>query len=114
MITQELPLFTTREVITELESIKTKSISFNQPHQYKTLDNALRSIFPQQSEENKTARTKRLLGEIAHALSNEQIENINSEFQYLIDTWLDAFEKQVFEGKTLSQLLHNKEYVSTK
>lgn len=32
------------------------------------------------------------------------------EIKYLATTWLDDFEKQVFEGKTVDQLLNNRGY----
>ncbi len=73
-----------------------------------TIEKVLNSIFPQQTEENKVSRTRRILGETAAALSNEQIECINTEFQFLIDTWLDEYEKDVFNGMTLKEVLNEK------
>ena len=32
------------------------------------------------------------------------------EIKYLATTWLDEFEKQIFEGKTVDQLLNNQGY----
>lgn len=32
------------------------------------------------------------------------------EIKYLATSWLDEFEKQVFEGKTVDQLLNNRGY----
>jgi S-adenosylmethionine:tRNA-ribosyltransferase-isomerase (queuine synthetase) len=69
------------------------------------IESALNSIFPSKKEENKLQRARRILGEVALKLSDEQIEVFATEIQYLLDTWLDDYEKQVFDNKTLKQLL---------
>ena len=72
------------------------------------LENALSAIFPLPTEENQIISTKRKLGETAKTLTDEQIECMVTDFQYLIDTWLDEFECEVFGGKTLKKLLGDK------
>ncbi len=78
------------------------------------LENVLSEIFPQPTEENKVYRTRQLLGSRAQNLSDEEIETIISEFDYLINTWLDVFEKNIFQGMTLKEILKDKEYATTK
>ncbi len=70
------------------------------------LENALNSLFPDQSEENKVLRTRKHLGEVGKDLSDVQVETIISEFQFLIDTWLDEYETEVFNGQTLKEVLN--------
>lgn len=69
------------------------------------LETALSSLFPRKDEESAVIRTRRNLGAVASDFSDEQIESINAEFQYLLDQWLDALEKNIFSGKTLVQVL---------
>lgn len=71
-----------------------------------SLENVLSSILPSQTEENKTTKTRKHLGKIGHLVSDEQIECITAEFQFLIDTWLDEYEKEVFKGMTLREVLN--------
>ena len=71
-----------------------------------SLENVLSSILPSQTEENKTTKTRKHLGNIGHLVSDEQIECITAEFQFLIDTWLDEYEKEVFKGMTLREVLN--------
>lgn len=78
------------------------------------LKNALSAIFPQPTEENQIISARRKLGKTAKILTDEQIECMITDFQYLIDTWLDEFECEVFGGKTLKKLLGEKEYANTK
>ena len=78
------------------------------------LENALNAIFPLPTEENQINSARRKLGETAKILTDEQIECMVTDFQYLIDTWLDEFECEVFGGKTLKKLLGDKEDANTK
>lgn len=71
-----------------------------------SIETALNKILPISSEETKIVRMRKALGETAQLLSNEQIENITTEFQYLIDSWMDEFERDVFSGMTLKEVLN--------
>ncbi len=73
------------------------------------IQNVIEKILPKQSEENKFAKTRQALGETAKSLSNEQIETITTEFQFLIDTWFDEYEKDVFNGLTLKEVLNERQ-----
>lgn len=65
----------------------------------------LDSIFPTTQGETKTQRAKRMLGETTSGMSDGELETHITKFEYLIDCWLDSYEKEVFDGKTLNQLL---------
>lgn len=91
---QQYPVFETPQKL---------ATSYN-PQQ--SIETAINNIFPLQSEENKTSRMRKALGKSAQSLSNEQIETITSEFQFLIDSWMDEFEKEVFCGSTLKEILN--------
>jgi hypothetical protein len=71
------------------------------------LESVLNSIFPQQQEENNITRTKSHLGNATRNFSDEQVQIIITEFQFLIDSWLDEYEKEVFKGITLKEVLNN-------
>jgi len=43
------------------------------------------------------------MGDLVVPLADEDIEAYVTEFQYLIDGWLDDFERQAFDGQTLKQ-----------
>lgn len=53
----------------------------------------------------KLKKTKKILGELALELSDEELKTIVTEIQFLADTWLDEFERGIFAGKTLNELL---------
>lgn len=78
-----------------------------------SLDSALNAIFPENIQESKLLGTKRKLGEKVKTFTDEQIECLVTDFQYLVDTWLDEFEKSVFEGQTLQELLGEKAYANS-
>jgi len=105
METLKLPLYTSVETSTK------STASFNP---LSSLETSLNSIFPTSNEESKISVTKRKLGETAKQLSDEQVECMVTDFQYLIDSWLDEFETDVFEGKTLKELLGEQAYANTR
>ena len=51
------------------------------------------------------AKAREILGKLANELSDEELKTIVTEIQFLTDSWLDEFEKSIFEGKTLNKLL---------
>ncbi len=87
-----------------METLRFEPNSFN-PQQ--SIETAINNIFPLASEENKTIKLRKALGETAKSLPDEQIETIGTEFQFLIDSWMDDFEKEVFSGQTLKEVLHD-------
>lgn len=70
-----------------------------------SLEVKLKSIFPEKKTETRLQKARQIMGEAIKELSDEELESFITEFQYLIDAWVDSFEKQVFENKTLKQLL---------
>jgi len=87
-----------------METLRFESTQFN-PQQ--SIETAINNIFPLVSEENKTLRMRKALGETAKLMPDEQIETITTEFQFLIDSWMDDFEKEVFSGQTLKEVLND-------
>ena len=71
-----------------------------------SIETAINNIFPSVTEDNKTLRMRKALGNTAQSLSNEQIETITTQFQFLIESWMDEFEKEVFSGLTLKEVLN--------
>lgn len=107
----ELALFPTTVIANKnvpLSKEHSTQLPINQPHPQTTLENAFKAIFPKNSEqENNVIRTRRILGKTAQTLSDEQIETIVSEFQFLANTWLDEFEKEIFSGHTLQEVINH-------
>lgn len=87
-----------------METLRFDPSSFN-PQQ--SIETAINNIFPLESEENKATKLRKALGETGMVLQNEQIEVIGTEFQFLIDSWMDEFEQDVFNGHTLKEVLND-------
>lgn len=49
--------------------------------------------------------TRHILGDSANSLSDEQIIDLVNEIQFLVDSWLEEFERKSFDGKTLNELI---------
>ncbi len=107
METLNLPLYPTLEPrlkVTPKSNITSPQINYSNP--LAALESSLNSILPTRPEETNVIRTRKMLGETAQELSDEQIECIVSEFQFLINSWLDEYEQDVFNGMTLKEILH--------
>jgi len=66
-------------------------------------------IFPEQKRQNKDlVNTKEVLGELSESFSDLQLKEIITDVDFLVENWLDQFEKGIFEGKTLKELFHEK------
>jgi len=70
-----------------------------------TLETTLNAIFPLPEEQTKLERARAILGELSKSYSDEKLENLVADFEYLADSWLDIFERETFEGVTLRELL---------
>ena len=69
------------------------------------VSDALGRIFVTDQEQTRIQKTRGIMGELVADLSDEELEVYMTEFQYLIDEWLDGFERQAFGGQTLKQIL---------
>ncbi len=56
-------------------------------------------------EEVDIEKAKTILGNIAKQMNNDQLKDTCVEMQYLIEAWLDDYERSIFSGKTLRELL---------
>lgn len=66
----------------------------------------LNQLFTEQDQQEKTVQEARdILGESAKDLSDSEVYNMVNEVQFLVDTWIEEFERKTFDGKTLNELL---------
>ncbi len=106
----ELELFndnkTANSSIPKTASTEKVSLPTQPDNPQKVLEKALNSIFISPQEENKLAKARRILGpEITTGVSDEQLDVFIGEVQLLLDSWFDTFERKVFEGHTLREIL---------
>jgi hypothetical protein len=48
---------------------------------------------------------RRILGDVAKGMTDEQIQDQLTKIQYLAESWLDNYERSIFEGKTLNEFV---------
>ena len=78
----------------------------------KSLHQSLDELFPEQKYEDRSLQeARRILGSKADKFTKEQLKTVITEMKYLVSTWLDDFERELFDGQTLNELLHEKEGV---
>lgn len=74
-----------------------------------SITESLDIMFPEQKRQDRDlVKAKEALGELVNELSVAQIKEIVTDIDYLVTSWLDDFERTIFEGKTLKELLHEK------
>lgn len=66
---------------------------------------ALGRIFKSDQEQTRIQKVRGIMGDWVTSMADEELEAYVTEFQYLIDEWLDEFERQAFDGDTLRQVL---------
>ena len=67
--------------------------------------NTLNTMFPEQTREDKTLqRAKEILG---NDYSTEEVKSLIASFEYLIENWLEQYERKVFKNKTVKEILHS-------
>ena len=70
-----------------------------------SIDEVLQGIFKSSQEGTRLQQARRTMGDSVSHLSDDELEICLTEFQHLIDEWLDAFEHELFDGQTLKQVL---------
>lgn len=66
----------------------------------------LNQILEGQDQQEKTIQEARyILGDAADNLTDEQVYDLTNEVQFLVDSWLEEYERKVFDGKSLDELL---------
>ena len=56
-------------------------------------------------EQQDIDEAREILGDTAKDLTDDQIKDILVEIQYLVECWLEEYERKIFNGKTLNELL---------
>ncbi len=70
-----------------------------------SIDQALQRVFSTTQEETRLQKARSMMGSSLYDVSDEDLEIYLTEFQHLIDDWFDSFERAMFNGATLKQVL---------
>ncbi len=83
---------------------------YNLLHETDSVTNLLTKLYPEhRGEEKELAKAKELLGQTGKQFTTEEIKDIVTKVQFLVQSWLDEYERQVFDGQTLNELLSSKQ-----
>ncbi len=61
-----------------------------------------------EQEDKQQQQVRKILGDLAKDFSSQELKAITTEVQFLVDSWLNSYEKQIFKGLTLQQLLNER------
>lgn len=91
------------------EVLNTTTSTVNSTIASNSFSKSLDELFPEQQHQEKNIKlAKDTLGALADSFTPEQLYEVITEFQYLGESWLDDYERTIFNGKTLVELLHEK------
>ena len=66
-------------------------------------------VLSTQEWDGKTIQNARtILGELAMNFTDEELRDVVTEVRYLVENWMNEFEKNIFDGRTLSELINEK------
>ncbi len=109
------PLLTEEQILSPaveiLQKVSGQTPSYIAPVEplSKSISDSLDVLFPeQQHEDKKIQRAREILEPLANEFTLDQLKDVVVEIQYLAESWLDDFEREIFKGKTLKELLHEK------
>lgn len=69
----------------------------------KNLDQLLNSYLSDEKDD-KVNNARFILKDISSKFTDEQVEVILTDFEYLADQWLDEFERELLDGKTIIEI----------
>jgi hypothetical protein len=75
------------------------------PSPTKPIDDALAALFPTSEQDGRLQKARRIMGAEVDGVSDQELENYLSQLEFLLDSWLDEYERQVFDGRTLSKVM---------
>ena len=111
---QQQLLITEDKIVTPLVEVLSKTIPKSPTLSSSSdienpLKKSLDDLFPEQKyEEKNIQQAKQILGSLAESYSREQLKEQITKIQYLAESWIDDFERTVFKGLSLQELLHEK------
>lgn len=96
-------------VATVLEEVTSQPIKANPLAISPTTATSIQDLFPEQVYDEKSVqKAKEILGDLAKEFSPQELKDTVVQMQFLIETWLDDFEREIFDGLSLRELLHEK------
>ena len=89
--------------------MKDKHTSSSSTHLHQNVEgiyDQINGYFDEKDQQRKTVlEAREILSESADNCSDEELYELVTEMQFLVDVWIEDYEKSVFEGKTLKELL---------
>lgn len=106
VITEDTILLPIESVFEEINGRSPRKI-------HKSLGNqttkTIQDLFPEQIYEDKDIqKAKEILGKLADEFTNAELRDLVAQVKYLAESWLDDFERGIFKGIILKELLHER------
>lgn len=67
--------------------------------------NAIFIVVAMLIEQKDIDEAREMLGDTAKDITDDELKDILVEIQYLVECWMEEYERTIFNGKTLNELL---------
>ena len=105
MITHEIEQLN-KQVIPKDESLNMPEFPTNTSSTPQGTYDKLNQFFSDQNQEQRDiVEARQILGDSAIDLTDGQVQGLVNEVQFLVDSWLDEYEKREFDGKSLDEVI---------
>lgn len=105
MITHEIEQLN-KQVIPKNDSFNVPELSTNTSSTPQGTYDRLNQFFSDQNKEQRDiVEARQILGDSAMDLTDGQVQDLVNEVQFLVDSWLDEYEKREFDGKSLNEVI---------
>lgn len=105
LVNTQLALDINRSNSSILTLQESSRVSPSLSNQNGTYDQLNQFFVDQNQEQRSILEAREILGNEAKNLTDDQVFGLLNEIQYLVDSWLEEYETNVFDGKTLDELL---------
>jgi hypothetical protein len=51
-------------------------------------------------------KAREILGNTVKNLSDQELQKVITQFDHLLDMWMETYERSIFDGKTLDELVN--------
>lgn len=79
-------------------------INSNQLHFESSFQQIPSISFPETKEATNADKARQILGESGKYITDDQLETFIAQIELLMNSWLDSYERQLFDGKTLREI----------
>lgn len=103
------PRIREEQIVRPMVELLERTPSANYARHPQTVTKSLNDLFPEQEIEHKNLKkAKEILRDLAKEFTESELKDVVAQIEYLAESWVDDFERSIFDGATLREVLHER------